>query len=708
MNNEISNRVKILVFAPFYPPHIGGLEDYSHELNLLLSENNINIDVFTPKLPRDAEGREIINDGVVVFRFPAVEIIHNYPLPSFWNLSFWKSFFLLFGKKYDLVISHTRFFNTSLLALFFSKIKKLPWIHIEHGSDYVKLQNKLASIIAVIVDKTQGKLILNQADKVIAVSQAAADFCKKLSPKSNPQVIYRGFNARDFDNFFDKSGSTYSKNSIIQLVYIGRLIDGKGVQDLISAVAKLKIPYKLHIIGDGSRMDDLKKQVLTFGFTDKIIFYGYLEKHEALAIINNCDILVNPSYTEGLPTSVIEAGFLKKAIIATNVGGTPEIIKDNISGFLINTHDPDMIREKIEILANNQVLRIKFSSAAYKTVCEKFNWDKNSGKFIAVVKLLSETYNYPKVYLISPRSGGAKNQHLLIAEELRKMGYKVQQYSSLWGWIRSHFIYGKNKYIITNLALILRLSKKGLILNLHGNYRIERNIFKNPLGYLFDINRLWSEHIVVPIQYLKDKLKIKEAIVIENAISNDIIRGRPRRGIKEKDEIIIVMVTMFSFWEKSIGALRVIESLARLRTNKKITFNIYGGGCYLDDIDKKSRQIKLPHNISYCFHGYKKNIYNEIEKADIFAYWSNLDVMPTVLLEAMANALPIITNNFSSFKEFLGNNPLSSNQEEFVKNFNLLIEDNDYYEKLSIDNIRIAKSYAIDNIINKWTRLMKQ
>lgn len=707
MDNKISNGVKILVFSPFYPPHIGGLEDYSHELNLLLSQNDLEINVFTPRLPRDTIKEEIFNDRLTVFRFPAVEIIHNYPLPSFWNLSFWKLFFSLFGKKYDLVISHTRFFNTSLLALFFSKIKKMPWIHIEHGSDYVKLQNKLASIIAVIVDKTQGKLILNQADKIIAVSQAAADFCKKLSPKSNPQVIYRGFQASDFQNFLEKSNNPLVENNILQIGYIGRLIDGKGVQDLISAIAKLKIPYKLHIIGDGSRMDDLKKQVLKFGLTDKIIFYGYLEKHKALTIINNCDILVNPSYTEGLPTSVIEAGFLKKAVIATNVGGTPEIMEDGASGFLINTHDPDTITEKIEILAKDGVLRNKFGEEAQKVVREKFTWENNIGKFITVIKLLSETYNYPKIYLISPKSGGAKNQHLLIAEELRKMGYKVQQYSSLWGWIRSHFIYGKNKYIITNLALLFRLSKKGLILNLHGNYRIERNIFKNPLGYLFDINRLWSEHIVVPIQYLKDELKIKEAIVIENAISNDIIRDRPRRGIKDKDEIIIAMVTMFSFWEKSIGALRVIESLARLRTNKKITFNIYGCGCYLDDIDKKSRQIKLPHNISYCFHGYKNNIHNEIERADIFAYWSNLDVMPIVLLEAMANALPIVANNFSSFKEFLGNNPLSSNQEEFAKNLNLLIKDNDYYERLSTDNIRTAKSYSIDNIINKWTRLMK-
>jgi len=122
--------MKIIIFCPYYSPHIGGLESYSDEFNKYLSQTGIDITVFTPRLPKNAPENEIRYGNVKIMRFPAFEIISNYPLPKFWTKKYRDLKKEIKKEKYDIVISRTRFFNTSLLALIYSKTKKTKWIHI--------------------------------------------------------------------------------------------------------------------------------------------------------------------------------------------------------------------------------------------------------------------------------------------------------------------------------------------------------------------------------------------------------------------------------------------------------------------------------------------------------------------------------------------------------------------------------------------------
>ena len=184
--------MKILIFCPYYPPHIGGVETHANEFNKYLSRHGIGIIVFTPRLPKNALEKELKYEEVKIIRFPAFEVIPNYPLPKFWKLKFWKLFCGLFKEKFDITISRTRFFNTSLLALIYAKFKKTKWIHIEHGSDFVSLYNPLFSKIAKIYDYTLGRLILKSSDKNIANSMASARFCQKIIPQKYCEVVYRG------------------------------------------------------------------------------------------------------------------------------------------------------------------------------------------------------------------------------------------------------------------------------------------------------------------------------------------------------------------------------------------------------------------------------------------------------------------------------------------------------------------------------------
>lgn len=380
--------MKLLVFSPYYPPHIGGLESHADEFNKYLSQKGVGITVFTPRLPKNSTEKEIGHDDVKIIRFPAFEIIPNYPLPKFWSLKFWQLFLGLFNKNFDIIISRTRFFSTSLLALIYAKIMKVQWIHIEHGSDFVKSGGKISIIVAKLYDYTFGKLVLKKADLVIANSNASKKFCKKIAGNINCEVIYRGV---ETEKILSASPDLELKGKypdFVIITFLGRLFNGKGVADLISALSNVdQKKYICFIIGDGPEKQKLKILAKENGLGNKIIFLGYKKFDDYVKILKITDIFVNPSYTEGLPTTVTEAALCKKAIIATNVGGTPEIITDKKSGYLIEPKNITSLKEKLELLIGDKYLREKLGENSYLEVQNKFNWDNSTEKYL---KLFNE------------------------------------------------------------------------------------------------------------------------------------------------------------------------------------------------------------------------------------------------------------------------------------------------------------------------------
>ena len=104
-----------------------------------------------------------------------------------------------------------------------------------------------------------------------------------------------------------------------------------------------------------------------------------------MSLYNSVDIFINPSYSEGLPTTVLEAGLMKCAVVATDVGGTSEIIEDGKEGLLCKPEVLD-ITKKLETVIKNETLRKMVGENLYKKVCEQFSWEKTSKKVIEIVE----------------------------------------------------------------------------------------------------------------------------------------------------------------------------------------------------------------------------------------------------------------------------------------------------------------------------------
>jgi glycosyltransferase involved in cell wall biosynthesis len=233
---------------------------------------------------------------------------------------------------------------------------------------------------------------VKSARRNIGVSEAACEFLKHLGA-TTIQLVHDGidttiFKKKEDTNCRQKLG--ISKDAVV-ITFVGRLIYAKGVQNLISAFPKIKdttLEIKLLIVGDGPYRANLENLAYQTDCAGSILFLGQRNQDEVIDVLSATDIFVNPSYSEGLGISVMEAASIGLPIIATDVGGTREIIEDGKTGFLIKAGDAEQLEHKLLGLLTNTDLREELGRNARIFVKQKFDWDKIAEKYIELYSTL--------------------------------------------------------------------------------------------------------------------------------------------------------------------------------------------------------------------------------------------------------------------------------------------------------------------------------
>lgn len=384
--------MRLLIFSPYFSPHVGGVESYVRDLNSELLRLGLadTITVFTARIPAEGAAWERLAPGYEVVRYPAFDAIPNFPTPAPWRRGTWRAArHALRLREHDVVVCHTRFFISSLLALAFSWVSGLPLIHIEHGSDSVQLSSREKSAAARLYDRSLGRLVLRRAQAVVGVSHASSDFVGRLAQRE-ATVIYRGVDHERYDAVRPSSSLLGWARGRPVVAFVGRLIDGKGVADLVEAFARLEDSQAvLCIVGDGPRRSDLEQLCAGLGVEARTVFTGYLSEGLALELMRAADVVVNPSYTEGLPTSVLEAALLERAIVATDVGGTCEIVVDGHSALLTLAGDIDALRAALGELLGDPGLRLRLGRAAREDVGRRFDRRASAESFTQLARQLA-------------------------------------------------------------------------------------------------------------------------------------------------------------------------------------------------------------------------------------------------------------------------------------------------------------------------------
>lgn len=174
------------------------------------------------------------------------------------------------------------------------------------------------------------------ADGVITVSEDLARKVRAIEPSAQVQTIYNGVN---FEQFSLRKVPPPAKS----LIFIGNLIRTKGIHELLTAIRQLDDPdVRLHVVGGGPELVALQKKTRQEGTEGQVYFHGVLPHREVAALLHQSQLLVLPSYTEGVPNVIMEALACGIPVVATAVGGIPEIVTSD-NGILLEDHEPATI-----------------------------------------------------------------------------------------------------------------------------------------------------------------------------------------------------------------------------------------------------------------------------------------------------------------------------------------------------------------------------
>ena len=246
------------------------------------------------------------------------------------------------GMKCDIL--HTHETKSDLLGLIASRIRRVPVVTTLHG--WIGNTRKERFMIAL------DKMVVRGFDRVIAVSKGmkaslveAGFDSSRVCLLHNCIVTGKYRNTGQKGYLSEKTGKTLKRPVIGS---VGRLSREKGHKDFIEAISiVLGRGYDADfvLIGDGPERENLAASIDRLGLDRNVHFAGYLSDMQL--VFQDLDLMVLPSHTEGLPNVVLESLMMGVPVIATDVGGTSDIISDYESGVLVAPGRPDLLACKI-------------------------------------------------------------------------------------------------------------------------------------------------------------------------------------------------------------------------------------------------------------------------------------------------------------------------------------------------------------------------
>lgn len=236
---------------------------------------------------------------------------------------------------------------------------------------------------------------LKYCDLSISNSKASMGEIASLMSKRKARVIYNGVDTTFFTKRLDirhiaRRNLNLKENEIV-LGIVANFRKQKNYPFLMLAFEKLSIRYqglKLLCVGGGTYFEDTKTWVARKDMKNRVIFTGYAAN--VTYYLNAIDILVLPSLWEGLPNAILQAMSVGVPVVASNVGGCPEIIRDLYNGILFPPNDEENFVESVGMLIEDSELRTEFAANARKTVEEKFSLQRMIEEYVVLYNSLKE------------------------------------------------------------------------------------------------------------------------------------------------------------------------------------------------------------------------------------------------------------------------------------------------------------------------------
>lgn len=329
--------------------------------------------------------RETI-DGATVIRIPALRKYKDYSsmieLVSFGISALFYS--LYFTSKYKVDFTFAFFaVPAGWVAWILYYLKGIPYGVYFGGSDipnanpsrFTKIYPFITPLLKAIWKKAEFRSVCSQELEALA---------KKSDPTSEFLYIPNGV---ETDRF---APIDRPQNPKVKILFIGRLIPRKGFHRVVRALPKVKelakVPFTVEVVGTGAHRAELDALGEELGVSQLISYVGMVPYDQLEKSYQDADIFVLTSLSEGMPSVILEAMGAGLPIIASNVGGNNEIVKEGENGFLIMGDDIDILADRMARLINDAALRQQMGKTS-REYAMQYDWKHIMNRYDTLIRI---------------------------------------------------------------------------------------------------------------------------------------------------------------------------------------------------------------------------------------------------------------------------------------------------------------------------------
>lgn len=305
-----------------------------------------------------------------------------------WFLGYWDLI-----RKERVVLIHAHEFSAIVCGWILAKLAGVPLVATVHGKNY--FWEKWRRRVAYRLVSRHGSLVAVSADLKRFI-------CDKVGvAEERVQVIYNGVAAAQ--PVADVDAQTCKAELAIEGRYpvlgvVGSLYSVKGHRFLISAMPEIIRMWPgavLLVIGRGELEASLKAQVEQLGIVANVRFLGM--RQDVPRLLSVLDVFVLPSLSEGLSLALLEAMASGKPVVATAVGGNPELVDQGQTGFLVSSEDAGSLATKLVELMQDPLTMQRFSAQGAKRVRQLFSLEHMVGQYRALYRTLLSSEDHGQI-----------------------------------------------------------------------------------------------------------------------------------------------------------------------------------------------------------------------------------------------------------------------------------------------------------------------
>jgi glycosyltransferase involved in cell wall biosynthesis len=368
-------RQKILFVTPYFPRHGGGLERYALEIaRRLASGHGWDVAVVTSGERGGRDAREI-TDGITVYRLAYDLKVSNTPFGFGWPRKIKK---ILEVERPDLINIHMPVPGIGDVA---ASVAGTTPIAVTYHAGSMRKGRFIADVVIWLYEHTFLPLLLGRADRIICSSDyVRGEFFKKYLKKSStvtPAVDTSVFKPLEHEKPF---GAT-----VLFVAGLGKAEQHKGLRTLLKAMTLVvaRVPEaRLTIVGDGDMRAEYARYADELGLKGSVRFTGRLSGVPLVSEYQHAHVLVLPSTTpESFGMVLLEAMACGVAVIGSDIGGIPYLIKDGEDGLLLSAPGHRIVAEKILQILTDPALAKRLATKGLVKAQTRFSWDTQAKRY---------------------------------------------------------------------------------------------------------------------------------------------------------------------------------------------------------------------------------------------------------------------------------------------------------------------------------------